>query len=241
MKAVLLIDGKKRCSKCGTPKAPSEFNKNGRSPCGLKSCCKECLKPISAARYPVYAANNVEKIKERRKVKYIKNKTKIDAASKQWKKDNPERARELSNSGSKQWRLNNPERARAIYTRHDKKVLGTPDGKLNRNMSRQINHCLHGLKGYRKWETLAGFTTEQLKKHLEKQFREGMTWENYGEWHVDHKTPRAVFNFTSAEDIDFKRCWSLKNLQPLWAKANLSKGDKLDGIFQPSLAIAVGG
>lgn len=236
----LLIDGKKKCSKCGVPKEISEFHKDKNSRYGIKSCCKECMKPISALRYQVYASCNVEKIKERRKVKYIKNKVQIDINSKQWKIDNPERARELSTLCSKRWRKNNIERARELYTRHDKKILNTLEGKLNRNISRHINHCLHGLKGYRKWETLVGYTIEQLKQHLEKQFTEGMTIENYGQWHVDHKTPKVLFNFTSAEDIGFKQCWALDNLQPLWAIDNLSKGAKIDGVFKPSFAIARG-
>lgn len=63
-------------------------------------------------------------------------------------------------------------------------------------------------------------------KHLEKQFTQGMTWENYGEWHVDHKKPMALFEFTSTDDEEFKECWKLDNLQPLWEKDNLSKGPR---------------
>lgn len=62
-----------------------------------------------------------------------------------------------------------------------------------------------------------------------------MSWDNYGKWHIDHKTPKSVFNFTQAEHRDFKRCWALKNLQPMWAEDNHSKGAKLTNHFQPSL------
>jgi hypothetical protein len=54
-----------------------------------------------------------------------------------------------------------------------------------------------------------------------------MTWENYGKWHIDHKRPIASFNFTSYEDPEFKECWALNNLQPMWAKENMSKGNKI--------------
>jgi hypothetical protein len=65
-----------------------------------------------------------------------------------------------------------------------------------------------------------------------------MSWENHGTvWHIDHIIPKSVFNYTDAEHIDFKRCWALKNLQPLWAGENMSKGDSLVKPFQPSLAI----
>jgi hypothetical protein len=54
-----------------------------------------------------------------------------------------------------------------------------------------------------------------------------MTWDNYGEWHVDHKIPMNSFQFESTDDIGFKECWKLSNLQPLWGPENLSKGTKL--------------
>ena len=54
-----------------------------------------------------------------------------------------------------------------------------------------------------------------------------MTWDNYGEWHVDHIIPMSSFEFESVEDREFKICWSLKNLQPLWGLDNLIKGSKL--------------
>lgn len=64
--------------------------------------------------------------------------------------------------------------------------------------------------------------------HLESKFVEGMTWENRSEWHIDHIRPIASFNYATPDDPEFKQCWSLSNLQPLWAKENMSKGAKLD-------------
>ena len=54
-----------------------------------------------------------------------------------------------------------------------------------------------------------------------------MTWGNYGKWHVDHIIPQAFFKYTSTDDVEFKYCWSLNNLQPLWAKDNIKKKDKI--------------
>jgi hypothetical protein len=65
-----------------------------------------------------------------------------------------------------------------------------------------------------------------------------MTWENYGEWHVDHIVPVSAHNFETTEDIDFKKCWDLSNLQPLWATDNMRKNAKLLKPFQPSFAMA---
>jgi hypothetical protein len=66
-----------------------------------------------------------------------------------------------------------------------------------------------------------------------------MTWDNYGEWHIDHIIPISAFNFNSPEDFDFKRCWALKNLRPIWAHDNLIKQARLSSPFQPGLAMAV--
>jgi hypothetical protein len=74
---------------------------------------------------------------------------------------------------------------------------------------------------------LLGYSLEELMAHLEKQFTEGMTWDNYGEWHVDHIRPMTSFNFETTDDPEFKECWSLDNLRPLWEFDNLSKGTKL--------------
>jgi 5-methylcytosine-specific restriction endonuclease McrA len=87
-------------------------------------------------------------------------------------------------------------------------------------------------------EKILGYTIDNLKKHLEKQFREGMTWGNYcTEWQIDHIIPVSRFNITSINDFDFKRCWALDNLQPLWKEENRRKADKIMEPFQPALAI----
>jgi len=67
-----------------------------------------------------------------------------------------------------------------------------------------------------------------MKNHLESLFGPRMTWDNYGVfgWHIDHVRPKASFNFTSPDDEEFKQCWALENLQPLWWKDNITKSDK---------------
>jgi len=63
---------------------------------------------------------------------------------------------------------------------------------------------------------------------LEKQFDERMSWDNYGEWHVDHIKPISSFNIQEIGDNEFIECWSLNNLQPLWGDENIRKSNKLD-------------
>jgi hypothetical protein len=80
-----------------------------------------------------------------------------------------------------------------------------------------------------KMKDILGYTAEELKRHIEGQFSEGMTWEKFlrGEIHLDHKIPVIFFKPKSVDDPAFKACWALSNLQPLWAKENLSKGRKI--------------
>jgi hypothetical protein len=101
-------------------------------------------------------------------------------------------------------------------------------------MSRRITNGVYkslkvmGLrKDYRKWQSLVGYTTQDLAAHLESLFQSGMGWHNMGAWHIDHIKPRAAFTFSSYNDPAFKECWALSNLQPLWAKDNIRKGARL--------------
>ena len=70
-----------------------------------------------------------------------------------------------------------------------------------------------------------GCTIPELVKHLESQFTNGMTWENKGQWHVDHIRPLSSFDLTDKTQLLEACNW--KNLQPLWAKDNISKGNKM--------------
>ena len=82
-------------------------------------------------------------------------------------------------------------------------------------------------KGYKKESKTAktlGASYRIVKKHLERQFTDGMNWDNYGEWHVDHIIPLASAN---TKDELFNLC-HFRNLQPLWAADNLSKGCKIE-------------
>lgn len=67
-----------------------------------------------------------------------------------------------------------------------------------------------------------GCSVDELKKHLASQFKEGMTWQNYGEWHIDHIRPCASFDLSLEEERH--ACFNYENLQPLWAEENLRKG-----------------
>ncbi|MDB9965606.1 hypothetical protein OAD55_03415 [Planktomarina temperata] len=69
---------------------------------------------------------------------------------------------------------------------------------------------------------LIGCDIKTIRMHLELKFTDGMSWENYGEWHIDHIKAISFFDLTDEEQQ--KECFHYKNLQPLWAFDNLSKG-----------------
>jgi hypothetical protein len=71
------------------------------------------------------------------------------------------------------------------------------------------------------------YTPEELINHLEKQFKDEMTWDNYGIWHVDHKLPITSFDIQEMGDDEFMKCWCLDNLQPMWGEENIRKSNKL--------------
>lgn len=154
------------------------------------------------------------------------------------------------NDSIKKYRDEHPERIKQItaksrskQTSKEKKRLAkirrrlSPKNRLNEAIRAGVSRSLNESKGGRSWEGLVGYSADKLRKHLEKQFKDGMTWDNYGlyGWHVDHILPISKFNFKDATDEDFKRCWALKNLQPLWAKDNLSKNNKIKKPLQQSL------
>jgi len=113
-----------------------------------------------------------------------------------------------------------------------------PRNRLSNSMRAGIWETLSGGKSRISWQKLVGYSATQLKEHLESQFTNGMTWDNYGEWHVDHIRPISDFNFDTSDDPEFHECWSLWNLQPLWAKENVTKGGRC---YKPPLPLLTGG
>ena len=118
----------------------------------------------------------------------------------------------------------NKEKARQQYATD-------PMYRLNSNIRRSIWESLKTnnlSKNGRHWETLVGYTIEELKLHLETQFDSYMNWENHGSyWHLDHIIPLASLTFDSEEHENFKLLWSLGNLQPLFGPENRSKHNKI--------------
>jgi len=105
--------------------------------------------------------------------------------------------------------------------------------KYHSNIEFKVKHTLrrrlrHAIKGNIKTESakkLLGCDIIFFKSYIEKQFSKGMTWDNHGEWHIDHIKPCDSFDLSSLQQQ--KECFHYSNLRPLWAKDNLKKSNKL--------------
>jgi hypothetical protein len=98
---------------------------------------------------------------------------------------------------------------------------------LQRRMSSAVRRCLRsGAKSGSKWLDLVGYSSDELRTHLERQFLPRMGWHNMPKWHVDHIIPLVSFTFETPEDPEFKAAWALTNLRPIWAAENLRKNAK---------------
>lgn len=145
---------------------------------------------------------------------------------KEWKERNPEY--------QKEWHKRNPEYTRQHFQLTKDKLYerrrvqrGSPEMRLNNNMAVVIWMAIKQNKAGRKWESLVGYTLQDLMRHLERLFTPEMSWQNYGSyWWLDHIRPRSLFSFMIAEEQAFKDCWALENLQPLEKIANIIKGNK---------------
>lgn len=199
----------KKCTKCGKWKARDErdFGHDKSRQDGFSSYCKRCVVKKSAAYKKTERGKELDKLSRARNIERVRAYRK--------------KIQPITNERDRIKRKTDPRYA------------------LNKRMHSLMWRGLKKNKGGRSWQELAGYSIDDLRAHIEKQFKNGMTWERFlaGEIHIDHKIPRAAFNFLNPDDLDFKRCWSIKNLRPLWAFDNISKGDRLDKPFQPSLAI----
>ena len=176
-----------------------------------------------------YRRANAEKINEQKAQYRIKNREVLRARAKDAYNANPEKQRVYSN----QYRKQNLEKVRERHRIRSKANRQNPQYRVNMSMSYAIRRAFKNGKNGCHWESFVSYTLGELMTHLESQFTKGMAWDNYGAWHIDHIRPVSSFHFESCEDPEFKQCWSLWNLQPLWAFDNLSKGDKCEAVPLP--------
>ncbi len=227
----------KRCSTCDIEKSFDFFHKKAKSEDGYRSECKECRK-IETQEY------------------YEKNRERIILETTEYNRNHPEQRRIICKKYAEANKEKEILRHRKYYQENKKKckeyTRKYKNARYQRDIKFRLNACISGSmrrelssnKDGIHWEFLVGYSVDSLKEHLEKQFKDGMNWNNHGKkrgmWHIDHKIPISVFNFTAIDHIDFKRCWALSNLQPMWGDENIKKRNNLEEPFQPFLAFGGG-
>lgn len=170
------------------------------------------------------------------------------SAKKKWSTDEDYRQKRLASTRA--WRARNKEilkQKREIYLlRHRDELVAQRKSKRSQ-VNARLKQRRETDQGYRiaenlrnrlrrelkkcnttktvKHSNLLGCSSIFLKEYIENIFLVGMTWDNYGQWHIDHIKPCSAFNLTSLEEQ--KECFHYSNLQPLWAIDNLKKGSKL--------------
>lgn len=190
-------------------------------------------KKLASARY---REANPEKIKQMSQEYYAENSDVIKENSRRQYHNDPE----ASKQRNQEWSEKNPERLRQHQAKTRKRPgyreymnsyqhrrrREDPNFKLAVTLRSRIGDALARRAKSSSATVLLGCSISEARAHLEKQFQHGMSWENHAlaGWHIDHIRPCASFDLTDPEQQ--KQCFHFTNLQPLWAKDNLAKGDK---------------
>ena len=101
-----------------------------------------------------------------------------------------------------------------------------PNSAITVRLRRRMSHALQGRLKVATTKEFLGCSPEEFREHLENQFREGMSWENHGDWHIDHRKPCHSFDLESGEEQ--RKCFHHSNLQPMWGAENISKNASFD-------------
>lgn len=243
----------KTCITCRQMLPLSEFNRDSRTSDGLDCRCRKCSKERNRkyraanrdkcnAASARYHREHAEQDKERQKVYREKNRDELNRKkkiyrqthadvikayneahkeeAKRWRQENKEKLTEYA----KNWRSENKDQVKAYYK---EKRTQDEQYRLSTNYRRRISLILRSGQISNRMQDLLGCDFETLKAHIEKQFKPGMAWENYGleGWQIDHIRPCAAFDMTDPQQV--KACFNYKNMQPLWRWENQEKSDKL--------------
>lgn len=208
----------KKCIKCEITKDLSCFTRDNKLTSGYRSKCKSCLNEEQTIR----RLNNIDKYKATRKKYYEANIEKMRAEKVEYYKNNKE-AKALYDI---EYREKNKERIAAYKKKWDKKKTETDIVyKIKKNLRRRVHHALNGDTKSQATMNLLGCTPEYFKEYIESLFLEGMSWDNYGEWHIDHILPCFTFDLSIPEQQE--QCFHYSNQRPLWKTDNLKRPKKI--------------
>ena len=200
-------------------------------------CSKKCNKKG-------YYHNNQDKHIESSRKYYDENKEKVSQYHKDYNKRNSDKNIKYQKEYRKKKGDILLEQKKEYYKKNKAQILNQkkiykrkrrkqdPVFRMNCNFSRNIHHSLKIRdidKNRRRWEKIVSYTVQDLKQHLESLFATGMSWSNYGKngWEIDHILPVSFFEYKNTDDVEFKMCWRLENLQPLWTRDNVIKSNKV--------------
>lgn len=177
--------------------------------------CKECKKKYDKGRYAI----NSEEIIHRASQHYKDNREEKLNYQKQYYLENQQKRIEYADH----YRSNNWD---SIYAKKKHRRNIDIEHRLSENLRNRIRDALTGRRKSGSAVHDLGCSIEDLKIWLERQFQPGMSWDNYGfyGWHIDHVIPLVTFDLTDRKQ--FLEACHYTNLQPMWAKNNLSKGSK---------------
>lgn len=184
--------------------------------------CSRCSQEKLLSEYHKHRTHlyGVQKTcKDCRKSQYMQKREHVLHYQRKYRKNNKERIDQYKQKKKKKLMAQH-----SAYTKN--KYLIDSLYRIKHNVRTRIYGALKrkGWSKVGKSSLLLGCTYEQLQAHLESMFKEGMTWKNKGSWHIDHIIPLAS---AKTEEEIYRLC-HYTNLQPLWAKDNLSKGAKLN-------------
>jgi len=155
------------------------------------------------------------------------NKEYVSQKHKKWSENNREYLKEYH----QKWREKNIDKYRETKRDYERKrKINDPIYRLISNFKSAMSTVLKesNIDKYGHYFDILQYTPEELINHLEKQFTDDMTWNNYGIWHVDHKLPITSFDIREIGDEEFMKCWCLDNLQPMWGEENIRKSNKIN-------------
>ncbi len=222
----------KCCQLCNLVKDASEFNKFSNSPDGLNKYCKKCYKDVRTPnRKKVFSSANITELycikcnnskpssmfRTNKKSTTGYFKTCIDCCkpsviSKEKQKEYEAR-----------YRSKYPEKIKAKYKRQGQKL----QKRIKDRLRARITSALSSINYKKTDKTIEylGCSISYLKKWLEYQFKEGLSWENYNKWHIDHVIPCESFELSNKDEQS--KCFNWSNLRPCYIEENLSKGAKI--------------
>lgn len=209
----------KKCSKCENTDI-GLFSKNKSSSDGLRSVCKICSRKYGVSYYDT---NKIELTNQHKEYRLdSKNKLKISSKNKIWYSNNADNVKKRTSVYAKS--------NRDMYRKYQRNYYANNKDNFSyiygSRLRTRIWNALKGKARNKHMSELIGCSWEDLKIHLESLFQPSMTWNNYGEWHIDHIKPLSLFDLSNEEELSIACHYT--NLQPLWAKDNLVKSNKYE-------------